>query len=195
MVQNLLMDTQDGAQPQTPVQQASTQLLAAQPDLTASALRNKHAGETRPGTACRAATPQRASLTATQPTSPAACTQPASPSCQILPAAPAQASTQDGDTASDALGWAAPAKPTLPQIPHVQHSTTDAIAGDHRRPATPVTRLVQSARPLSPNEPLVDPSVWSRQAGVRPPSRQKPPPEALHLFASNAEATWGSEQV
>eukprot|EP00892_Ulva_mutabilis_P011893 jgi/Ulvmu1/9076/UM005_0171.1 len=49
------------------------------------------------------------------------------------------------------------------------------------RPGTPL-RLVKSARPVSPNEPVLDPSVWSRQALERPPSRQKRPPEALHLF-------------
>lgn len=46
----------------------------------------------------------------------------------------------------------------------------------------PGVRLVQSARPMSPNEP-VDEMVWTKQALKRPPSRQKPPPEALHLFS------------
>lgn len=49
------------------------------------------------------------------------------------------------------------------------------------RPGTPL-RLVKSARPMSPNEPVLDASVWSKQALKRPPSRQKRPPEALHLF-------------
>jgi hypothetical protein len=47
----------------------------------------------------------------------------------------------------------------------------------------PGVRLVQSARPMSPNEPVLDETVWTKQALKRPPSRQKPPPEALHLFA------------
>lgn len=52
-------------------------------------------------------------------------------------------------------------------------------------------RLVQSARPMSPNEPVLDETVWTKQALKRPPSRQKPPPEALHLF-SEGGAVWKS---
>lgn len=55
----------------------------------------------------------------------------------------------------------------------------------------PGTRLVQSARPLSPNELILDETVWTKQALKRPPSRQKPPPEALHLF-SEGGAVWKS---
>lgn len=50
-------------------------------------------------------------------------------------------------------------------------------------------RLIQSARLTSPTEnEVLDPSVWTRQALERPPSRQKPPPEALHLFSSDDTA-------
>lgn len=55
----------------------------------------------------------------------------------------------------------------------------------------PGTRLVQSARPMSPNELVLDETVWTKQALKRPPSRQKPPPEALHLF-SEGGAVWKS---
>lgn len=58
-----------------------------------------------------------------------------------------------------------------------------ALAGEvgGPRPGTPL-RLVKSARPVSPNEPVLDATVWTKQALKRPPSRQKRPPEALHLF-------------
>jgi hypothetical protein len=55
----------------------------------------------------------------------------------------------------------------------------------------PGVRLVQSARPMSPNEPVLDQTVWTKQALKRPPSRQKPPPEALHLFVGGG-AVWRS---
>ena len=55
----------------------------------------------------------------------------------------------------------------------------------------PGVRLVQSARPMSPNELVLDETVWTKQALKRPPSRQKPPPEALHLF-SEGGAVWKS---
>jgi hypothetical protein len=62
------------------------------------------------------------------------------------------------------------------------------------RLTTPAARLVQSARPMSPGEPVLDATVWTRQAMQRPPSRQKPPPEALHLFSSDA-SIWEGELV
>ncbi|GIL67028.1 hypothetical protein Vafri_20412 [Volvox africanus] len=50
----------------------------------------------------------------------------------------------------------------------------------------PPTRQVQSARPPgSRGEMELDPSVWQANIAMqlqRPPSRQKPPPEALHLW-------------
>jgi len=47
-------------------------------------------------------------------------------------------------------------------------------------------RMVQSARPVTRGAEELDPSVWENCIAVqleRPPSRQKPPPEALHLWA------------
>jgi hypothetical protein len=69
-----------------------------------------------------------------------------------------------------------------------------AKVGADERPVTPTTRLVQSARPISPGEPVLDPTVWTKQAMQRPPSRQKPPPEALHLFSQDA-SMWEGEIV
>lgn len=64
-----------------------------------------------------------------------------------------------------------------------EQAVVAAAAGENGnpQPGTPL-RLVKSARPVSPNEPVLDASVWSKQALKRPPSRQKRPPEALHLF-------------
>lgn len=41
---------------------------------------------------------------------------------------------------------------------------------------------------------MPDASVWSKQAIARPPSRQKPPPEALHLFSGDV-SMWQGESV
>ena len=82
----------------------------------------------------------------------------------------------------------APARPAPAQPVHTADDSAHSA-----RPATPVQRAVQSARPHSPSEPVLDASVWSKQAIARPPSRQKPPPEALHLFA--APGLWDGERA
>ena len=67
---------------------------------------------------------------------------------------------------------------------------------ENRRPGSPQQRTVQSARLCSPSEPVLDESVWTKQAMARPPSRQKPPPEALHLFAgAGGTCMWDGERV
>ncbi|GMH43280.1 hypothetical protein BSKO_11202 [Bryopsis sp. KO-2023] len=46
------------------------------------------------------------------------------------------------------------------------------------------SRKAHSARPAKRVEPNLDPSAWQPALDAkRPPSRQKPPPEALHLFS------------
>lgn len=86
-------------------------------------------------------------------------------------------SRETGIGAGDATDLAA-----VVQLEEAAHSGTAAAADvEGPRPGTPL-RLVKSARPVSPNEPVLDASVWSKQALERPPSRQKRPPEALHLF-------------
>eukprot|EP00803_Ostreobium_quekettii_P010726 evm.model.scf_881EXC.7 EVM.evm.TU.scf_881EXC.7 scf_881EXC:48091-53281(-) len=48
-------------------------------------------------------------------------------------------------------------------------------------------RNIHSAKPSLRADADMDPSVWDGQACTqRPPSRQKPPPEALHLFSPQA---------
>ncbi|GAX73900.1 hypothetical protein CEUSTIGMA_g1350.t1 [Chlamydomonas eustigma] len=52
--------------------------------------------------------------------------------------------------------------------------------------AAPQQRMVQSARPVTRGGSELDASVWQNTIAVqleRPPSRQKPPAEALHLWA------------
>ncbi|KAF5843356.1 hypothetical protein DUNSADRAFT_17934, partial [Dunaliella salina] len=64
-----------------------------------------------------------------------------------------------------------------------------AAAASMMRPVAPPpggVRAVQSARPITRNGPAPDFSVWQgfiAQQLERPPSRQKPPPEALHLWS------------
>ncbi|KXZ44380.1 hypothetical protein GPECTOR_68g351 [Gonium pectorale] len=65
-----------------------------------------------------------------------------------------------------------------------------ALAAEAQGLARPPTRQVQSARPPGTRgggagEMELDPSVWEANIAMqlqRPPSRQKPPPEALHLW-------------
>lgn len=61
------------------------------------------------------------------------------------------------------------------------------LAAEAQGVARPPTRQVQSARPPGlRGEMELDPSVWAANIAMqlqRPPSRQKPPPEALHLWA------------
>lgn len=90
-----------------------------------------------------------------------------------------------------------PACPHL-RIPHCQQGSTAAsplddlphearlLAAEAQGLARPPTRQVQSARPPGcRGEMELDPSVWQANIAMqlqRPPSRQKPPPEALHLW-------------
>lgn len=73
-----------------------------------------------------------------------------------------------------------------------QRTLAAAAAAALVRPAGPTPgggiagRLVQSARPSTRDGTPIDPSVWHDYINVqleRPPSRQRPPPEALHLWS------------
>ncbi len=70
----------------------------------------------------------------------------------------------------------------LDDLPHEAR----LLAAEAQGVPRPPTRQVQSARPPGARgEMELDPSVWQANIAMqlqRPPSRQKPPPEALHLW-------------
>jgi hypothetical protein len=102
--------------------------------------------------------------------------------------------------AGSSLVGLAPAKVTYgasgvpghPQ-PADQGAISAAAALSLMRPQGPSpggTRMVQSARPVTRSGLEIDPSVWKNKINVqleRPPSRQKPPPEALHLWPADRQ--------
>jgi hypothetical protein len=77
--------------------------------------------------------------------------------------------------------------------PADQGAITAAAALSLMRPQGPTpggNRQVQSARPVTRAGLEIDPSVWKNKINVqleRPPSRQKPPPEALHLWPADRQ--------
>ncbi|GFR50849.1 hypothetical protein Agub_g13123 [Astrephomene gubernaculifera] len=96
-------------------------------------------------------------------------------------ASSAGAATGSGRPASGSK-WAKPQKPDGMEVP----PEVRQLAAEAQSLARPPTRQVQSARPPgSRGEMELDPSVWQANIAMqlqRPPSRQKPPPEALHLW-------------
>jgi hypothetical protein len=167
----------------------------------------------RPGSAARKGSARRSGQGERQPSARGASHAPA-PAAGAASNATSQAAAargEDGQKArasEDTQRWAtrheqprhrAQAAPVDTSSHANNTNSSSSVAADHARPSTPVMRLIQSARPVSPNEPVLDPAVWSHQALARPPSRQKPPPEALHLFAGMGDGeggpVWGGEQA